>query len=106
MPTTDRSAVAAGPRKRTRTPRSTVRRTVLPGGLRVVTERMPGVRSASVGVWVGVGSRDEQPSVAGAAHFLEHLLFKSTPTRSALDIAQVVDGIGGSVGMAPAKTVN
>src|SRR6478736_2214967 len=74
-----------------------VRRTVLPGGLRVVTEHMPGVRSASVGVWVGVGSRDEQPSVAGAAHFLEHLLFKSTPTRSALEIAQVVDGIGGEL---------
>ncbi|AQA22140.1 insulinase family protein [Rhodococcus sp. MTM3W5.2] len=63
----------------------------------MVTEHMPGVRSASVGVWVGVGSRDEQPSVAGAAHFLEHLLFKSTPTRSALEIAQVVDGIGGEL---------
>ncbi|SKW98410.1 putative Zn-dependent peptidase [Mycobacteroides abscessus subsp. abscessus] len=57
---------------------SAVRRTVLPGGLRVVTEAMPSVRSASVGVWVDVGSRDEGRSVAGAAHFLEHLLFKST----------------------------
>ncbi|WP_179274028.1 M16 family metallopeptidase [Rhodococcoides fascians] len=74
-----------------------VRRTTLPGGLRVVTEFVPGVRSASVGVWVGVGSRDEQPSVAGAAHFLEHLLFKSTPTRSALEIAQVMDGVGGEL---------
>ncbi|MFE7747356.1 insulinase family protein, partial [Nocardia sp. NPDC057455] len=54
---------------------SGVRRTVLPGGLRVVTEHLPGVRSASVGVWVGVGSRDEGPTVAGAAHFLEHLMF-------------------------------
>lgn len=80
-----------------RTEDSGVRRTVLPGGLRVVTEYMPGVRSASVGVWVGVGSRDEKPTVAGAAHFLEHLLFKSTPTRSALEIAQVVDGIGGEL---------
>ena len=61
-----------------------VRRTSLPGGLRVVTEYIPSVRSASVGVWVGVGSRDEGRSVAGAAHFLEHLLFKSTPTRTAV----------------------
>ncbi|WP_218828507.1 MULTISPECIES: M16 family metallopeptidase [unclassified Rhodococcus (in: high G+C Gram-positive bacteria)] len=74
-----------------------VQRTTLPGGLRIVTEFVPGVRSASVGVWVGVGSRDEQPSVAGAAHFLEHLLFKSTPTRSALEIAQVMDGVGGEL---------
>ncbi|WP_249305496.1 pitrilysin family protein [Rhodococcus sp. 14-2483-1-1] len=74
-----------------------VQRTTLPGGLRVVTEFVPGVRSASVGVWVGVGSRDEQPSVAGAAHFLEHLLFKSTPTRSALEIAQLMDGVGGEL---------
>ncbi|NLV77985.1 MAG: insulinase family protein [Rhodococcus sp.] len=74
-----------------------VRRTVLPGGVRVVTEHVPGVRSAAVGVWVGVGSRDEQPSVAGAAHFLEHLLFKATPTRSALEIAELVDGIGGEL---------
>ena len=61
-----------------------IRRTVLPGGLRIVTETMPGVRSASVGIWVGVGSRDEQPSVAGSSHFLEHLLFKGTRDRSGL----------------------
>lgn len=73
----------------------TIRRTVLPGGLRIVTETMPGVRSASVGVWVGVGSRDEQPSVAGSSHFLEHLLFKGTATRSALDIAFAMDAVGG-----------
>ncbi|WP_226862585.1 M16 family metallopeptidase [Mycolicibacterium baixiangningiae] len=76
---------------------TTVRRTTLPGGLRVVTERIPSVRSASVGVWVNVGSRDEGPTVAGAAHFLEHLLFKSTPTRSAVDIAQAVDAVGGEL---------
>ena len=76
---------------------STVRRTILPGGLRVVTEYIPSVRSASVGVWVGVGSRDEGSSVAGAAHFLEHLLFKSTPTRSAVEIAQAVDAVGGEL---------
>jgi predicted Zn-dependent peptidase len=76
---------------------SKVRRTVLPGGLRVVTEYIPSVHSASVGVWVDVGSRDEGPSVAGAAHFLEHLLFKSTPTRSAVEIAQAVDAVGGEL---------
>jgi predicted Zn-dependent peptidase len=74
-----------------------VRRSTLPGGLRVVTEYIPSVRSASVGVWVGVGSRDEGRSVAGAAHFLEHLLFKSTPTRTAVDIAQAVDAVGGEL---------
>src|ERR1700761_7351686 len=74
-----------------------VRRTTLPGGLRVVTEFIPSVHSASVGVWVGVGSRDEGRSVAGAAHFLEHLLFKSTPTRSAVEIAQAVDAVGGEL---------
>ena len=72
-------------------------RTVLPGGLRVVTEHVPSVRSASVGVWVNVGSRDEGPTVAGAAHFLEHLLFKATPTRTSVEIAQAVDAIGGEL---------
>ncbi|NGP06196.1 insulinase family protein [Rhodococcus sp. 14C212] len=84
-------------------PDAGVRRTHLPGGLRVVTEHVPGVRSAAVGVWVGVGSRDEQPSVAGAAHFLEHLLFKATPTRTALDIAELVDGVGGELNAFTAK---
>ena len=74
-----------------------MRRTVLPGGLRVVTEFVPSVRSASVGVWVNVGSRDEGPTVAGAAHFLEHLLFKATPTRSSVEIAQAVDADGGEL---------
>ncbi|MBJ7291375.1 pitrilysin family protein [Williamsia sp.] len=74
-----------------------VRRSVLPGGLRVVTEQVPGVRSVSVGLWVGVGSRDEKPSVAGAAHFLEHLLFKATPTRTAASIAQDMDAVGGEL---------
>ncbi len=74
-----------------------VRRSDLPGGLRVVTEHIPHVHSASVGVWVGVGSRDEGRSVAGAAHFLEHLLFKATPTRTAVQIAQAVDAVGGEL---------
>ncbi|WP_420838011.1 M16 family metallopeptidase [Antrihabitans stalactiti] len=92
-----RSAARGGRSVAQKAPDSGVRRSVLPGGLRVVTEYVPGVRSASVGVWVGVGSRDEARSVAGAAHFLEHLLFKSTPTRSALDIAQVMDFAGGEL---------
>ncbi|MDP9094738.1 MAG: insulinase family protein [Actinomycetota bacterium] len=73
----------------------TLTRTVLPGGLRIVTEAMPGVRSTSVGVWVPVGSRDESPSLAGTSHFLEHLLFKGTARRSALDIASAMDAVGG-----------
>ena len=80
-----------------------VRRTVLPGGLRVVTEAMPGVRSASIGVWVGVGSRDESPGLSGASHFLEHLLFKGTPTRSALDISVELDEVGGEFNAFTAK---
>jgi len=82
---------------------SAFRRTTLPGGLRVVTEYLPGVRSASVGLWVGVGSRDEGATVAGAAHFLEHLLFKSTPTRTAVDIAQAMDAVGGELNAFTAK---
>nr|WP_234974286.1 pitrilysin family protein [Williamsia sterculiae] len=74
-----------------------VRKTVLSNGIRVVTEYIPGVRSASVGLWVGIGSRDEKPSVAGAAHFLEHLLFKATPTRDAASIAEQMDAIGGEL---------
>jgi predicted Zn-dependent peptidase len=73
------------------------RTTVLEGGLRVVTEEVPGVRSAAFGIWVGVGSRDEGPAEHGASHFLEHLLFKGTRTRSALDIAVAVDAVGGDL---------
>jgi predicted Zn-dependent peptidase len=72
-----------------------VKRTVLPGGLRVVTDAVPGVRSAAFGVWVGVGSRDERPSQAGSTHFLEHLLFKGTSRRTALDISAELDAVGG-----------
>jgi predicted Zn-dependent peptidase len=83
--------------------KAAVRRTTLPGGLRVVTEYLPAVHSASVGVWVGVGSRDEGATVAGAAHFLEHLLFKATPTRTAVDIAQAMDAVGGELNAFTAK---
>lgn len=72
-----------------------ITRSVLPGGLRILTEAMPGVRSVSVGIWVPVGSRDETPALAGTSHFLEHLLFKGTTTRTALDIASAMDAVGG-----------
>ncbi len=74
-----------------------VRRTVLPGGLRLVTEAMPTVRSAAFGIWVGVGSRDEAPTLAGASHYLEHLLFKGTRRRSALEISSAIDAVGGEM---------
>ncbi len=74
---------------------SRVRRTVLPGGLRVVTENLPGVRSAAIGVFVAVGSRDETTALSGASHFLEHLLFKGTPERSAMEISSALDSVGG-----------
>ncbi len=76
-------------------PGGTVRRTVLPSGLRILTEAIPATRSASVGVWVGVGSRDETPAQSGVSHFLEHLLFKGTHKRSALDISAQVEAVGG-----------
>ncbi|MPZ87355.1 MAG: insulinase family protein, partial [Nitriliruptorales bacterium] len=71
--------------------------TTLPSGVRVVTEAMPDVRSATVGFWIDAGSRDEQGAVAGATHFLEHLLFKGTHRRSALEIAEVLDAVGGDM---------
>jgi predicted Zn-dependent peptidase len=61
----------------------------------VLSEQVPGARSVAFGVWVGVGSRDERPSLAGASHFLEHLLFKGTETRDALEIAEAMDAVGG-----------
>jgi predicted Zn-dependent peptidase len=76
---------------------------VLPGGLRVVTEHVPGVRSAAIGVFVGVGSRDEAASLHGASHFLEHLLFKGTPSRSAMDISVALDTVGGEFNAYTAK---
>ena len=74
-----------------------VRRTVLPSGLRIVTEEVSSVRSAAVGIWVNVGSRDESPAVAGASHFLEHLLFKGTKTRTALEISSSIESVGGEM---------
>ena len=73
----------------------TVRRTVLPNGLRLLTEAVPAMRSVSFGVWVGVGSRDETRQLSGVSHFLEHLLFKGTRRRSALDISAAIEAVGG-----------
>ena len=106
--TNARSRVGALPPAREQRPGSTrtlvrehdgavVKRTVLPGGLRIITEHVPGVRSVSFGIWAGVGSRDESPAMAGSAHFLEHLLFKGTPTREAVDIASAIEAVGGDM---------
>jgi predicted Zn-dependent peptidase len=67
----------------------------LSSGLALATERMEDARSICIGFWVGTGSRDEEPGFAGASHFLEHLLFKGTERRSASDIAEAVDEVGG-----------
>ena len=80
-----------------------VQRTVLPGGLRVITEQVPGVRSAAFGVWVGVGSRDESHAQMGSAHYLEHLLFKGTARREALEISSLIDAVGGELNAFTAK---
>jgi predicted Zn-dependent peptidase len=80
-----------------------VRRTVLPGGLRVITESLPSVRSAALGIWAGVGSRDEDPDHAGATHYLEHLLFKGTRRRTALEISAAMDAVGGELNAFTAK---
>jgi predicted Zn-dependent peptidase len=82
---------------------SVVCRTVLPGGLRVITESLPAVRSASFGIWAGVGSCDEDLDHAGATHYLEHLLFKGTARRSALDISASIDAVGGELNAFTAK---
>jgi predicted Zn-dependent peptidase len=74
-----------------------VKRTVLPSGLRVVSQAVPGFRSITFGVWVGVGSRDEPEPLAGATHFLEHLLFKGTERRDALEISAAIDAVGGEM---------
>ncbi|WVK85313.1 pitrilysin family protein [Dactylosporangium sp. AC04546] len=81
----------------------TVRRTVLPNGLRILTESIPAMRSVSFGVWVGIGSRDETPTLSGVSHFLEHLLFKGTKRRSALDISSQIEAVGGETNAFTAK---
>ncbi|MGL4832570.1 MAG: M16 family metallopeptidase [Propionibacteriaceae bacterium] len=80
-----------------------VQRTVLPSGLRVVTETMPGSRTLSIGVFINVGSRDESAEFAGSAHFLEHVLFKGTKKRTATQISRTFDAIGGDSNAYTAK---
>ncbi|MGB3412124.1 MAG: pitrilysin family protein [Microthrixaceae bacterium] len=80
-----------------RLPDTDVRRTVMDNGVRVLTDSVDSATSATFAVWVGVGGRDEALPVSGSSHFLEHLLFKGTPTRSALDIALEIDGVGGDL---------
>ena len=82
---------------------SLVRRSVLPSGARILSELVPGARSATVGFWVAVGSRDELPETFGSTHFLEHLLFKGTAARTALDIAVSFDSVGGEHNAMTAK---
>ncbi|HHU05550.1 MAG TPA: insulinase family protein [Clostridiales bacterium] len=72
-------------------------KTVLPNGVRVLTDRIPHVRSAAVGIWVGIGSRFEAARENGAAHFIEHMLFKGTEKRSAAELAEQMDQIGGQI---------
>jgi predicted Zn-dependent peptidase len=81
----------------------TERITQLDNGLTVATDRVQGARSVAIGVWVGVGSRDEPAAQSGVSHFLEHLLFKGTPTRSATDISRSVDRVGGDINAFTAK---
>ncbi len=73
------------------------RKTVLENGVRVVMEEIPLFNSVSVGVWVINGSRDEKPDENGLSHFVEHLLFKGTETRTAFEIARAIDSVGGAL---------
>jgi predicted Zn-dependent peptidase len=78
-------------------------KSTLPNGIRVVTEAIPYVKSATVGVWVGTGSRNEEDHNHGISHFIEHLMFKGTANRSAKDIAETVDAVGGQLNAFTAK---
>src|ERR1700676_236280 len=74
-----------------------IERTILPNGILVISERMPHVRSVSVGIWIGTGSREETTEESGISHFIEHMVFKGTKNRSAEQIARSVDSIGGGL---------
>ncbi|WP_328593348.1 M16 family metallopeptidase [Tritonibacter aquimaris] len=76
---------------------ATVQQHELPNGFRIVTEQMPGLQSAAIGVWVGSGARNERLEQNGIAHFLEHMAFKGTKTRSALQIAESIEDVGGYI---------
>jgi predicted Zn-dependent peptidase len=75
----------------------TVERTVLDNGVAIVTEQVPYLRSVTAGIWVPVGSRAETPGDSGIAHFIEHMLFKGTPRRKAVDISRAIEAVGGTM---------
>ncbi|MFN8044443.1 MAG: insulinase family protein, partial [Dermatophilaceae bacterium] len=75
----------------------TIVRSDLPSGLTVLSEQVPGARSASFGCWVRVGARDEAPALAGASHFLEHLVFKGTRDRSGREVSEAIEAVGGEL---------
>jgi predicted Zn-dependent peptidase len=77
--------------------------TVLSNGVRIITEQLSGVRSVSLGIWVNAGSRNDPPRGSGIAHFTEHMLFKGTSRRSALQIAKEIDALGGHLNAQTAK---
>ena len=79
---------------------------VLPNGVRIRTERVPGARSAALGIWVGTGARHERAAENGAAHFIEHMVFKGTQRRSAAALAEEMDAIGGQVNAFTMKAVS
>ncbi len=79
------------------------RLTTLPGGERVITEHIDGVRSAAIGIWIGAGSRDETPAKAGVSHFIEHLLFKGSERYDAVKIAELFDAMGGELNAATSR---
>ena len=79
------------------------RLTSLPGGERVITERIKGVRSAAIGLWIGAGSRDEPTAKAGVSHFIEHLLFKGTERFDAVQIAELFDAMGAELNAATSR---
>lgn len=84
--------------------RMDIRKKALPNGLVVVSEAMPHLRSVSLGVWVKCGSRVDPAGHAGISHFIEHLLFKGTRTRSAAAIAAAIDSVGGSSTPSPKRS--
>ena len=84
-------------------PARDIEMTTLPNRVRIITETMPHVRSVSVGIWIGIGSRREIAEQNGISHFIEHMLFKGTTSRTAEDIARSVDSIGGNLDAFTAK---
>ncbi len=79
------------------------RLTELPSGERVISERVPGVRSVALGLWIGAGSRDETDARAGVSHFIEHMLFKGSARYTAQEIAEIFDELGGELNAATSR---